>query len=223
MMATSIKLAIHMLLLWVIRLPVDPHNVEVLRAFAPTHLPTTPLASVHRQDERQVRAAQIRANAHDLHDVDSALVDPAVDAALATETLAVPAELLLSIAWSESRFRPDQRTGVVCGALQVNPTDIGEPRGNCAHWASDTRLGFAAGVRELEIMLGDRRVHGNLRLALLYRACGNVAFDGTCTKTKWPQWVLARADMIRGPRTIPAPKPKKDSPTHPSILGGLRS
>lgn len=159
------------------------------------------LALLSPVDYQDLRVAKIRANAHNLPDVQPELIDSAVDAAFATETLAVPAELLLSIAWGESRFRPDQRTGVVCGALQVNPDDIGEPRGNCVRWANDMHLGFAAGVRELEMMLADRRVRGNLRLALLYRACGNAAFDGTCTKGQWPGWVLMRAAMILGPHS----------------------
>lgn len=227
MTATAIKLALHTLrVLWALFSPVDPQDVEGLRAFAPTHL-TTPQAEEHfyaarlasvvhgrvttvssfRHFGANVRTAKIRANAHDLPDVQPELVDPAVDAALATETPAIPSELLLSIAWGESRFRPDQRTGVVCGALQVNPADIGEPRENCARWSNNTRLGFAAGVRELEMMLADRRVHGNLRLALLYRACGNAAFDGTCAKGRWPEWVLVRAAMIGGAATTPARKP----------------
>jgi hypothetical protein len=46
-------------------------------------------------------------------------------------------------------------------------------------------------------MLADRRVRGDLRLALLYRACGNRAFDGTCRKRAWPGWVLRRAAALR--------------------------
>lgn len=145
------------------------------------------------------RATTIRANAHDLPDVRVELVDAAVDAALEVETPTVPAETLLAIAWGESRMEPGQRTGVVCGAMQVNPIDLDLPRAACDVWARDTHQGFAAGARELAIMLADHRVHGDIRKALLYRACGNAAFDGTCAKTAWPAWVLARARALRNP------------------------
>jgi hypothetical protein len=167
----------------------------VIAQFIPISILIIALASTTARAD--ARADRLRANARDLPDVRAELVDDAVDAALATETRAVSAELLLSIAWSESRLEPGQRTGIVCGALQVNPTDIGEPRASCRLWAAYTYFGFAAGVRELEVMLAEARVHGDLRLALLYRACGNHAFDGTCAKIQWPRWVLERARALR--------------------------
>lgn len=142
------------------------------------------------------RSSSLRENARSLPDVRAEDVDPAVDAALAEETDRVPAELLIAIAWGESRLRPDVRTGHVCGIMQVNPTDLGLPRSRCRAWELDRRLAFRAGVSEIEMMLRDRRVRGNIRRALLYRACGNRAFDGTCAKTKWPGWVLRRAERL---------------------------
>lgn len=102
----------------------------------------------------------------------------AVSAALAVETRRVPAELLISIAWAESRFDPKVRTGRVCGVMQVNPADIDLPRSTCDAWDRDIAAGFAAGVAEIEQMLAEPRVHGDLHTALRYRACGNAAFTG---------------------------------------------
>lgn len=142
------------------------------------------------------RSDNLRAHVRALPDVRPVLVNDAVDAALTVETPDIPASLLLSIAWSESRFEPGLRTGRVCGALQVNPHDIGQDRRECLAWAHSTVLGFAAGVTELRMLLSDPRVHGNLYRALGYRACGNSFFDGTCHKMQWPGWVLERAERL---------------------------
>lgn len=112
----------------------------------------------------------------------------AVSAALAVETRRVPAELLISIAWEESRFDPKVRTGRVCGVMQVNPADIDMPLSTCDAWGRDLAAGFAAGVAEIEQMLDEPRVHGDLHTALRYRACGNAAFIGACSAAK-ERWV----------------------------------
>jgi hypothetical protein len=145
-------------------------------------------------DERTARVAE---NASLLPDVRPDRLHAAVDAAFSTETPSIPAELLLSIAWLESRMEPATAVGRVCGVMQVDPYTIGQPRSICALWARDVRAAFAAGVLELEIMLRDRRVMGDMRLALLYRACGNSAFDGSCRKTRYPGIVLRRAGWLR--------------------------
>ena len=111
------------------------------------------------------------------------------------QTPRVPAELLVALGWPESRFEATVRTGVCCGAMQVNPLDLGEPwESSCAAWTSSTRAGVRAGVREIEMMLAEPRVHGDLRIALLYRACGGTAFTGTCSAAKrwWVESVLTR-------------------------------
>lgn len=144
------------------------------------------------------RIDRVRAAAHSLPDIDPKRVDEAVDAAFQAETDRVPAELLLSIAWGETRFVSTVRTGRVCGVMGVNPEDIGRPRSDCRRWGRDPLAGFRAGVTELEEMLADRRVHGRMRWALLYRACGNSAFDGTCRKGAYPGWVLRRAARLKG-------------------------
>lgn len=127
-----------------------------------------------------------------------------VAAAIIAETPRVSAELLLSIAWSESRFDPSVHTSRVCGPLQVNPTDLGRSHdAACEAWSVDLIEAYAAGADEIETMLHDPRVHGSLTRALAYRACGNAAFvaDSACVRAKksWPAWVLYRARKLGEP------------------------
>lgn len=125
----------------------------------------------------------------DLPDVASPdLVNQFVDAALEAQTRRVPAALLVALAWGESRFDGDALPA--CGTMQVYPHDLGEPATACAEWRRDLRAGVRAGVREIELMLADKRVRGDLRRALLYRACGNRAFDGSCGAKKYA-WVTS--------------------------------
>ena len=139
-------------------------------------------------------ATRLHAAASDLPDTDSALVAPMVLAAVAEETPRAPAALLVALAWGESRF--DQRAQPLCGVLQVNPIDVGRPMSDCAVWRGDVRLAVRAGVTEIEMMMADHRVAGDLRRALLYRACGNKAFDGTCDAKKYA-WVKAAIARYR--------------------------
>ncbi len=123
-------------------------------------------------------------------------------ASRAAATAYAPAELLASLAWAESRGDRTVVTGRTCGVLQVNPLDVGLPwRETCAAWAESSLAGMRGGVLELETMLRDPRVHGDLRRALLYRACGNAAFDpaSDCAARKgpWVQSALDRARYIR--------------------------
>lgn len=155
------------------------------------------LLSTASADSRSDRMRQVNRN---LPDVREGLADQAFDAAIEVETDRLPASLLLSIAWGESRFDPTEVTGRVCGIMQVNPVDIGYTHTACDAWRISVRSGFLAGIEELEMMLADRRVHGDLRKALLYRACGFRAFDGTCKKGAWPEWVLKRAQILEGKR-----------------------
>lgn len=131
--------------------------------------------------------------AHEMPDVDHPeMIDPFVTAALAEETPNAPAALLIALGWGESRFDP--RAQPACGAMQVYPNDLDLPWSKCEEWRKDLRAGVRTGVLEIEIMLADKRVAGNLYRALLYRACGNSAFNGTCNPNKyaWVDLALAR-------------------------------
>lgn len=148
-------------------------------------------------DAAQERGDRLMRNALSLPDVREEHVRPAVLAALQVETPRIPAELLVSIAWGESRFVPTVVSAVgACGPLQVVPYTVGEKASVCRTWASDSVEAFRAGVKELRIMLADRRTNGSIRSVLLYRACGNAAFKGTCHATGWPGWVLARSTKL---------------------------
>lgn len=126
-----------------------------------------------------------------LPDVNPELVLPTVTAALTAETDRIPAELLLAVAWGESRFISATHTGKACGIMQTIPSSLDD----CNRWL-DPVEGFRAGVAELTEWSHDARTHGDLRLILLAQACGNRAFDRTCTKKTWPGWVLARAHRL---------------------------
>lgn len=124
-----------------------------------------------------------------LPDVDHEDASRAVDAALVVETAQAPAELLLAIAWGESRYKASTITGHACGPMQTIPS-----KHISCQAMQIPLIGFAAGAAELRSWL--RVAHGDLRLALLAYACGNSAFDGTCKKTAWPGWVLHRARRL---------------------------
>ena len=128
----------------------------------------------------------------DLEDIREDLIVDAVDAALAEETAHVDASLMLAIAWGESRLDPLVKTGRVCGSMQT----VAESAGQCKDLSSHVKS-YRSGARELETLLKDRRVHGSIRRALLYYACGNSAFTGRCPKSSWPAWVLSRANTLR--------------------------
>lgn len=154
----------------------------------------------HASDARvELLRANVRLLA-EVSDADESGIYDQVDAAISAETRRVPAELLLAVAWGESRFRTDVATGRVCGPLQVAPGDLGMPyQRTCEIWEQEPVEAYAAGVKEIEMMLADARVHGSMTLALMYRACGNAAFWASpCVKAKrmWPAWVLARAAFL---------------------------
>lgn len=145
---------------------------------------------VFTDGESLERALTLWRRAAELPDVRPKLITPSVAAALTAETNEFPAELLLAIAWGESRFEPGTHTGRACGPMQTIARD-----GDCARWC-DPIEGFKAGVVELTEWSHDRRTHGDLRSILLAYACGNSAFDGSCTKKRWPGWVLVRARKL---------------------------
>ncbi|HEY6174805.1 MAG TPA: hypothetical protein VIX73_10190 [Kofleriaceae bacterium] len=135
------------------------------------------------------------------------------EAANAAATEQVPAELLLGIAFVESRFDPtavsrveghtrktghyasrdappglDRRASLYCGPLQTY----------AASWSSciamrDLGTGYAAAVAELTQWLRDPRVHGSTTRALAGHGCGNRGvLTGQCNG--YPARVL---DMTR--------------------------
>jgi hypothetical protein len=129
--------------------------------------------------------------------------------AVMTETPHASAELLAALAWAESRGDSKVVTGKTCGILQVNPSDLELPwTSTCEQWARSPIDGMRGGVLEIELMLRDGRVGGNLMNALRYRACGNAAFDpkSDCAarKAPWIQGVLDRARFLRGTHNISA-------------------
>lgn len=141
--------------------------------------------------EQSTRAASLFELTIQLPDVQAMKALGAVDGAVRAETPSLPAELLIAVAWGESRFETRTLTGRCCGPMQT----MARSSGDCRRW-SDPVEGFKAGVAELDAWAHDRRVAGNVRRMLLAQACGNAAFDGTCSKTAWPGWVLRRANRL---------------------------
>jgi len=124
-----------------------------------------------------------------------------VVAAYEVATEQVSPELLLAIAFVESRFDPtatsrvegrvrrtgsypstrppaglDTRASLYCGPLQTFAASWGQ----CLA-ARDLRVAYAAGVAEIQRWLGDRRVRGNVSRALAGHGCGNFGVtSGSC-------------------------------------------
>lgn len=128
-------------------------------------------------------------NATALPDTNVVDTTRAVHAAFVVENHEFPAELLIALAWGESRFEPRARTGHYCGILQT--LESRSPRG-----CTDAYAGMQAGIDELEELASDRRTKRDLDLVLMYRACGNTAFDGTCIKHGWVRAALRRAKRL---------------------------
>lgn len=132
-----------------------------------------------------------------LTDIQPEEVAAFVSVAVFEETDQVSAELLVSLAWGESRFKQDSEPG--CGVLQVFPQYLdGHPDWTCKVLRNDLVLAVRSGVVGLEQMLDDKRVHGDLHRALMYRACGNKFFEGTCNEKKghWVKAAEARAQQL---------------------------
>lgn len=149
-------------------------------------------------DEQAARGAELFEATAKLPDIEPNLILPTVRGALVAETERWTAPLLVSIAWGESRFESWNKTvssasslGHVCGPMQTMP----QRAGDCALWA-DPVEGFRAGVAELDEWARDKRTRGAVWWVLLGQACGNSAFDGTCSKTWWPSWVIERAKRL---------------------------
>lgn len=146
---------------------------------------STPPANQSSED----RADLLIAKAQLLPDVGLRDATVAAHAALLVETERVPAELLIAIAWGESRFVASTVTNRACGLLQV----IAGSRAECSFLEIPLVNAYVA-RRQLEEWL--RVSRGDLRKALLGNACGFSAFTGTCSKTRWPGWVLERARSL---------------------------
>lgn len=141
-------------------------------------------------------------------------------AAIAAATPTVGVELLLAIAFVESRYDPtwvsrvergrrkigrhpsttpprhlDRKASLFCGPLQTYARS----------WRSclalrDSRLGYAAGVAEIQSWLRDRRVRGDVKRALAGHGCGNHGVTtGRCNR--YPERVLAVERRLFGPRS----------------------
>lgn len=118
--------------------------------------------------------------------------DMIVLAALGAETPTISAELLVAISWYESNFHldPNRVTGrksKFCGTMQVRPSYVrlgwrGHDRILCSIWTRDPMIALVTGRMQIETILRDRRIAGDLRRALAYRACGESSLDGTCQK-----------------------------------------
>ena len=144
-----------------------------------------------------------------------------VEAAEAAATDQISSELLLGIAFVESRYDPtavsrverntrrtgrypstaapaqlNRRASLFCGPLQTYAPS----------WAAcmdmrNLKVAYAAGVAELEHWLRDRRVRGSISRALAGHGCGNRGvLTGACNG--YPNRVLA---MQRQLSTPPAP------------------
>lgn len=146
------------------------------------------LGSPHISVEES-RFLTVTKQAAELPDHRPELILPNAIAAFANETDEYPSELLLALAWGESRFEPNAGNRIYCGVMQTART--ASPLA-----CDDAYSGYRAGVDELRELASDRRTHGDLELVLLYRACGNAAFDGTCTKHAWVRSALRRARRL---------------------------
>lgn len=120
-------------------------------------------------------------------------------AASLASTPALPAEDLLAISWVESRWntwpvsRPHgARYPACCGPMQT----MAQNAEQCAEQGS-LLWGYELGRREMEQWLRDRRVRGNLRLALAGHGCGNAGIAaGTCSN-QYERRVLAVRTRLR--------------------------
>ena len=144
-----------------------------------------------------------------------------VEAAEAAATDQVPSELLLGIAFVESRYDPtavsrvegrtrktgrypsttpparlDRRASLFCGPLQTY----------AASWTvcmgmRNLKVAYAAAAAEIDRWMRDRRVRGNVTRALAGHGCGNYGVrTGACNG--YPRRVLAMTRQLRfGPST----------------------
>ena len=138
-------------------------------------------------------------------------------AANAHATARVSPELLLAIAYVESRYDATATSRVESGArrtgaypsttppadLDPQPLYCGPLQTYATSWAAciamrDLGAGYAAGDAELEQWLRDSRVRGDVARALAGHGCGNAGVvTGTCNR--YPERVLALRSWIEHP------------------------
>lgn len=149
------------------------------------------------------------------------------EAAAAAATDQLPAELLLGMAFVESRFDPtalsrveghtrrtgryasttppaalDRKASLFCGPLQTYA-----PTWSTCIAMRDLRTAYRAGVVELSQWLRDRRVHGSTTRALAGHGCGNFGvLTGQCNG--YPDRVLDMTRRIRPPAPHHRPAPR---------------
>jgi hypothetical protein len=146
-----------------------------------------------------------------------------VHAAMQASTDEIAPEVLLAIAYVESRFdtlalsrleagkrvrgrylsdvapkKWKPGTSLHCGPLQTWAKTWDE----CLRYRSDLRAAYAAGAHQLSTWLRDRRVRGDLTRALAGYGCGNHGVKtGKCNR--YPGRVLWQARRISSTRPVP--------------------
>ena len=141
----------------------------------------------------------------------------AVTAAAEAESEAISPELLLGMAFIESRFNPTSVSRVEDGERKTGPYPSRRPPKNldrgtslfcgplqtyARSWARclamrDLETAYDAAIGELDDWLRDRRVRGDLTRALAGYGCGNHGVNtGKCNR--YPQRVLAKTRRILG-------------------------
>ncbi|HEY0991530.1 MAG TPA: hypothetical protein VGD80_30965 [Kofleriaceae bacterium] len=139
-----------------------------------------------------------------------------VEAAEAASTDEITSELLLGIAFVESRFdttavsrvegatrktgrypsttppaQLDRRASLYCGPLQTYASSWSACMG-----MRDLKIAYAAAAAELAHWMSDRRVRGNVTRALAGHGCGNFGVrTGTCNG--YPRRVLTMQRQLR--------------------------
>jgi hypothetical protein len=150
--------------------------------------------------------------------LDAQAVNAHVEAAESAATEQIPSELLLGIAFVESRYdatavsrveRQTRRTGrypSTTAPAQLNPRAslfCGPLQTYAASWSvcmgmRNLKVAYATGVAEIEHWLRDRRVRGSITRALAGHGCGNRgALTGACNG--YPNRVLAMERQLRSP------------------------
>lgn len=148
--------------------------------------------------------------------VDMAEAYAHASAAVDASSPAIPADLLVSIAFIESRFDTTATSRVEGGVRKTGHYPSTSPPRNlggtlycgplqtyAATWSECMEMrvperAYAAGVSELTKWLRDRRVHGNIMVALAGHGCGNAGvLTGQCNnypaRVMWVRSLLARA------------------------------
>jgi hypothetical protein len=141
-----------------------------------------------------------------------------VVAAERASTARVSAELLLAIAYIESRFDPTATSRVESGTRKTGHyPGTSPPRNLVPHtslycgplqtlagsWSEcvglrELPVAYAAGASEMETWLSDRRVHGDLNVALAGHGCGNYGVvTGRCNS--YPSRVLSVRRLFTPP------------------------